>query len=521
MTWTSKSESGSTASPVADRSQSANRALAARLAARNPWRKAGSSARGTIPRSCDEVGDPAVADRVGEEGGQAGVGQEQPAPGGDAVGLVVEPLGEEPGEVLQHGLPQQAGVERGDAVGAVRPDDRQVGHPDLLLRALLDQADPRRQAVVAGGLRADLVEEPAVDLVDDLQQPRGHQLEEADGPPLQGLGQERVVGVGQRPAGQVPRLVPAEPGLVEEDPHQLGDGQRGVGVVELDRDLVGEGLPVVAAGAEPPDDVGERAADQEVLLREPQPLAGPGGVVGVEDAGQVLGRDLLVHGAEEVAAAELGEVEGVGRRRPPEPQRVDRLAAVADDRPVVGHPAEDGRAVGDEGRGPAVGLDRAVDADVHRLRGAVDLPRVGPAEPVVGALDLAAALDLLAEDPVLVPQAVPDRRDREGGHRVDEAGGEPAEAAVAEPGVGLLLVEPVEVHALPPHLLAHERLDEEVEEVVGRRPADEELHRQVIDLLGVLAVVGVAGSSASAGRAGRGATAPAPRTARAGWRRRA
>ena len=128
-----------------------------------------------------------------------------------------------------------------------------------------------------------------------------------------------MIGVGQGPAGQVPRLVPVEPGLVQEDPHQLRDSQRGVGVVELDRNLVGECAPVVAARAEPPDDVGERAADQEILLGEPQPLAGPGGVVGVEDTGQALGRDLVVHGAEEVAAAELGEVEGVRRRRPPEP----------------------------------------------------------------------------------------------------------------------------------------------------------------------------------------------------------
>ena len=134
-----------------------------------------------------------------------------------------------------------------------------------------------------------------------------------------------------------------------------------------------------------------------------------------------------------------------------------------------------------------------LDADVHRLRGAVDLPGVGPSEPVVGPLDLPAALDLLAEDAVLVAQAVPDGGDGEGGHRVEEAGGEAAEAAVAEPGVGLLLAEPVEVHAQPPGRLAHERLDEEVDEVVGRRPADEELHREVVDLLGVLAVVDLPG----------------------------
>ena len=124
--------------------------------------------------------------------------------------------------------------------------------------------------LVAGMLRPHVVQEPAVDLVDDLQVPREQRLEQLDRPLLQGLGQQRVVGVRQGADGQVPRLVPAELGLVEQDAHQLGDGHRRVGVVELDRDLVRQRRPVVPAAAEPGDDVGQRAADEEVLLEEPQ-----------------------------------------------------------------------------------------------------------------------------------------------------------------------------------------------------------------------------------------------------------
>ena len=163
--------------------------------------------------------------------------------------------------------------------------------------------------LVAGVARADVVEEAAIDLVDDLQVPGQSDLEEVDRPRLQRLGQQRVVGVGEGPDGQVPCLVPAEPGLIEQDPHQLGDGQRRVGVVELDGDLVGQGVPVVAAAAEPRHDVGQRAGDQEILLHEPQALAARRRVVGIEDPGERLGGDLLVDGAEEVAAAELEEVE--------------------------------------------------------------------------------------------------------------------------------------------------------------------------------------------------------------------
>ena len=198
-----------------------------------------------------EVNDPVVADRLGDQARQVGVRQQEPAAGRDAIGLVVEPAGELLGQVAEHGRAEEPRVDGGHAVGAVRPDHRQVGHPDSLLGALLDQADPAEEVLVAGMARAHVVQEAAVHLVDDLEVPGQDDLEEANRPGLQRFGQQRVVGVGQGPDGQVPGFVPAEPGLIEQDAHQLGDGQRRVGVVELDGDLVGQGVPVVAPAAEP------------------------------------------------------------------------------------------------------------------------------------------------------------------------------------------------------------------------------------------------------------------------------
>ncbi len=381
-------------------------------------------------------------------------------------------------------------MDRGHAVGAVRADDGQMGHPDSLLGALLDEADAPDAILVAGIARTHVVQEAAVHLVDDLEVPGQADLEEGDRPGLERLGQQRVVGVGQGPDGQVPRFVPAQPGLIEQDAHQLGDGQRRVGVVELDRDLVGQRLPVVAAAAEPRDDIGQRAGDQEILLDEPQAFAAGRRVVGVEDPRERLGRDLLVDGVEEVAAAELQEVEVLMCRRAPEPQRVDGPAAVADDRPVVRRADQGRRHVPDHFEPAVLQLEGAVQANLHGLSRPHDLPGVGTSEPVVGVLDLPAAGDLLAEDAVLVPQAVADRGDLERRHRVEEAGGEPAQAAVAQSGVGLRLDELRPVELLSLHRLPHDRLDPEVEDVVGQRPADQELHREVVDLLGVSPIIG-------------------------------
>ena len=256
-----------------------------------------------------------------------------------------------------------------------RADDRQVGHADALFRAFGDQADAREAARVAGEAGSDVVQEAAVDLVDDLEQPRDHDLEEADRPGLERLGHQRVVGVGQGAPGQVPGFVPARPAWSSKIRISSATASDGVGVVELDGDLVGKGVPVVAAAAEPADDVGQRAGDQEVLLDEPEVPAAGSGVVGVEDARQHLGGDFLVDGVEEIAAAELEEVEVFVRGGVPEPQRVDGLAAVADDRAIVGNADEHGRHVGDDGQPSLFHLEGAVEPDVDRLGRAERLPR--------------------------------------------------------------------------------------------------------------------------------------------------
>ena len=65
--------------------------------------------------------------------------------------------------------------------------------------------------------------------------------------------------------------------------------------------------------------------------------------------------------------------------------------------------------------------------------------------------------------------------------------------AVAQTGVGLLLeqLDPIEV--LLPHGFTHDGIQQQVGDIVGQRAADEKLHREVIDALGVLALVGVLG----------------------------
>ncbi len=333
-----------------------------------------------------------------------------------------------------------------------------------------------------------------VDLVDDLEVARQDGAEQIDRPLLERLGHHRVIRVAEARLGQLPRLLPLDQLDVDEQSHQLGDRDRRVRVVELDRDLVGEHVERVVRLLVAPDDVLERRGDEEVLLLEPQLLARHAVVVRVEHLRDRLGRVLRANGRDVVALVELAEVELPRRARRPEPEGVDVVGPEAGDGRVERHRHDLGRVdpLVDDPSAPVGVLDHAA-VELHRIERlrATDLPRVAEAQPVVRLLDLVTASDPLMEDPVFVADAVAVARQLERRHRVEEAGGEPAETAVAETGVPLDLADLVEVDLERLERMPQLLREVEVHERVAECPPDQELHREVVDPLRVRLVVGV------------------------------
>jgi len=130
-------------------------------------------------------------------------------------------------------------------------------------------------------------------------------------------------------------------------------------------------------------------------------------------------------------------------------------------------------------------------------------------EPGVGGFLLPAGLELLAEDAVLVPDAVTGGRDLQRRQRVHEAGREPAEPSVAQPGLDLGRAEDVEVEAETGQRLARRGLEVGGQQGVVELPTEQVLRRQVADeprLRGELPVEGgdPAGHQGLAHRAGQG-----------------
>jgi len=127
--------------------------------------------------------------------------------------------------------------------------------------------------------------------------------------------------------------------------------------------------------------------------------------------------------------------------------------------------------------GVVLGVAAPLDEVVHVGFG--DLPRVPVGKPVVGLLDLPAVVDLLVEDAELVADAVADGRTLEGGQRVEIARGQPAKAAVAQPGLLLACEHAVEVLPQRRQRLAGRVLDAEVQQVAAELRPHQEFGRQV------------------------------------------
>ena len=231
------------------------------------------------------------------------------------------------------------------------------------------------------------------------------------------------------------------------------------------------------------------------------------GVVGVQNR-----RDGLDVRAELVGLGVLALVEGVevevllGGLGAPEAQLVYGLAAVADDGHVV-RDCLDLLATLD--REPVAAVltlvadDLAAKGDGDGALRATDLPGEAVGEPVVGLLDLATVLDGLVEQAVAVAHAVAVAGDALMGERVHEARGQAAQSAVAEAGVDLLALDVAQRQAHVGQGLVDHVANAVVDEVVVQQGADQELEREVIDLLLVVLPVALVGGNLDLARLGR------------------
>ena len=243
-------------------------------------------------------------------------------------------------------------------------------------------------------------------------------------------------------------------------------------------------------------DVLQRARDEEVLLQQPQLFTDLRFVVGVKHLGDVLGDHLILDRAVVVPGVERLQCQCVDRVGAPQRQGVAGVDAVALDRGAVVDALDD--AFGDPTHprlavGIGVVLGAAAPAHLVVQLRLGDLPGVAGRQPVVGAFHLDAVADLLVENPELVADSVADRRTFQGGQRIQVAGRQPAQPAVAQTRFLLagqdLVVVLAECRESFPGLL----LKVQVEQVVAQMGPEQELRGQIDRHLAGQVEVGLGG----------------------------
>ena len=369
----------------------------------------------------------------------------QPAAEGDAVCLVVEFFRIDLGEGLQLRFLQNLRVEAGNAVDGEAVVNVHVGH---VYQAVLIQ-----DCHLGVGI---LLLHPLVQLLDDGYQLRHSLLQIVQRPLLQGLRQNGVVGVGAGLGHGLDGVVQADAPLGEQA-DQLWDYHGGMGVVNLDDGVLVQVLQGTALVLQVLQNQLGRGADHKILLVHPQQPSRPVAVVGIEEQGQVMKNVRLV---KVNALTYQGFVHGFQV----EETKLVHAAFIAGNVQVIEH----GLSLS-LGEGYGKGHSRGLQPAFWR-------------EPGVWPFLLLVVLEELMEQAKVVqqPHAVP--RQAQGGGGVQIAGGQAAQAPIAQGRLGFHLFHSGEVLAGFGQGLLHLVVDSQVNQVVGKQLSHQKLRGDVIEL---------------------------------------
>ena len=133
---------------------------------------------------------PGGAQMLREQRRQPGVRLLQPAAHRDAVGHVDESIGADFGKTRKHASAHELGVQLRDTVDVMAADHGEMRHPHPPLAVLGDDRQAPLEIRIARPARRQILQEIAVDRVDDLEVPRQQALDQGDRPGLQRFGKQ-------------------------------------------------------------------------------------------------------------------------------------------------------------------------------------------------------------------------------------------------------------------------------------------------------------------------------------------
>ena len=427
---------------------------------------------------------PALTDGFIQQLGQTRIGKHQPAARRDAVGNRVELLRHDGVIIRKRRVLEDFAMQLRNAVDRVRIRNAHIRHVRLIVgenRHMTDAVPLSRESI------KQLLAETAVQLLHDGIDARQGLLHHALRPLFQRFRHDGVVGVSDGRLRDALRFFPRQTLLVHEDAHQLRNNHRRMRIVDVESDFLRQLAHVRAVDAlEVLDGILERCADQEVFLHQAQLLAVIGVVLRIKHLGNLRRDGIAVLGrAVVIAGGELLQVEVLRQNSTPRAQTIDNVAAIAENRQIIRNGDDILRVLdGDVISAADPVFDQlTAEADLNRVALRRDFPRIAVGQPLIRNLDLLTVYNALTEQTVLIADGAAHRRQIQRRQRIQEAGSQTSQTAVAQRRFRLLMK-----HAAQSQTQLFKRLfvflgRAEVEQVVVQPASRQELNREIVKTL--------------------------------------
>ena len=260
-----------------------------------------------------------------------------------------------------------------------------------------------------------------------------------------------------------------------------------MGIVELDGDLFMQIIQVGIIAQMPPDDLVDAGADEEILLLQAQHLAMLRGVIRINVACDFL--DLID------IVTQISRFDKVlCDLCVPKTQRIGHFRIVTDDRHVIWHGTHyERRDVIDYGLAILVEPHIYMSAELY-VTGMLHFPHfpyVAVFQPDIRHFYLLVVFDLLLEEAILITDAVSVSGKVQGSQRIQEAGCQASQTAVAQTCVGFQFLDVVDVDVKISESFLDDVVDPQIHQIVGEQTPDQKFHGKIIHLLFLIPLDGV------------------------------
>ncbi len=122
-----------------------------------------------------------------------------------------------------------------------------------------------------------------IDGINNLHVARQQAFDQMHRPAFKGLRQQRVVGVSRGGARNFPGFVPGKMMLINQQAHELGNGDCRMRVIQLNGGLFGKVQHAAILADMAPEKILQRCRGEEIFLAQAQFLASRGGVRRIQE----------------------------------------------------------------------------------------------------------------------------------------------------------------------------------------------------------------------------------------------